>query len=241
MSKGCFRGFAAACLVAGLCLPAAAQGTTSSSGRQFTQSEHLMHHVIASHFGLTHQQVMDLHGKGYTYEEIATAANIASRSGRPLSDVVALRDQRMEWPAIASQYGVAQSDLATTSRVMGARSTMSGPSNYAMPNTNIDWSRRYELTPLEMKRLRAKGLDDDEIYVVANAARYSGRDVDEFVQRVFRGSTTEMIAMELNLSPSLLEDARPEWKTPEWEQAVREGAWYVPAGRMPGTTGGTMR
>jgi DNA-binding NarL/FixJ family response regulator len=245
MFKTCYRGVAAVCLAAGMCLPAAAQNTSSSGQRQFTQSEHLMHHVIASHFGLTHQQVMDLHGRGYSYEDIATAANIASRSGRSLSDVVAMRDRPMEWPAIASQYGMAEADIyrGMPMRVAGARATMGSPASpgsspYAAANTEVNWSRAYELTPAEMKRLRAKGLKDREIYLAANTATLSGRPVDDIVQMIFRGMTAPMIAEDLNLSVTSLDDVRPEWQTPEWEQAVREGLWYTP---RPGTSMGTNR
>jgi hypothetical protein len=244
MLRSCLRGVAVAGLAAGLCVPAFAQASPGSGGRQFTQSEHLMHHIIASHYGLTHQQVMDLHGRGYSYEDIATAANIAARSGRPLTDVIAMRDRRMEWPAIASSYGMSEADLyrPPASRVAGARTEMmAGQSNYALPNTDIDWSRTYELTPLEMKRLRAKGLRDREIFVAANAAAMTGRPVDEFVDRIFRGETTVHIAREHNLSVSSLEDVKPEWRTPEWERAVEQGAWTFPrAGTTPGSSTRTM-
>lgn len=256
MFKGCYRGVAVACLAAGMCMPAMAQNTTSSAQRQFTQSEHLMHDVLATHFGLTHQQVMDLHARGYSYEDIATAANISSRSGRPLSDVVAMRDRNMEWTGIASQAGVAEADIyrGAPMRVAGARSTMSGDaaggsmggqSRYAMPNTEINWSRRYELTPLEMKRLRAKGLRDKEIFLAANAAHLSGRDVDDIVQMIYRGRTASGIAQDLNLSVDSLTNVKPEWQGAEWEQAVREGRWYAPrtgmtAGSMESTRSGSM-
>jgi hypothetical protein len=197
-----------------------------------------MHHILASHYGLTHQQVMALHGRGYSYEDIAIAANIAARSGRPLTDVVTLRDQRMEWPAIASQYGIPAAEIERPSdRVAGTRATMgaapmSGRMDYSKPNTNINWSRRFELTPLEMKRLRAMGLRDREVFVIANAARLSGRPVDSLAQRVLRGQTTEQIAMDLNLPVSALENVDPMWRTPEWEQAVREGHWSMPSKAM---------
>jgi DNA-binding CsgD family transcriptional regulator len=226
-----------------MCLPALAQTTTTSGQRQFTQSEHLMHNILASHFGLTHQQVMDLHGRGYSYEDIATAANIAARSGRPLSDVIAMRDRRMEWPAIGSQYGVVEVDIyrVMPMRVAGARTTMSetvtaGQSRYAMPKTDINWSRAYELTPAEMKRLRAKGLRDSEIFVAANAAALSGRPVDDIVQMIFRGQTADQIAREMNLSVDSLDNVKPEWQSPEWEQAVREGRWYTPPSGSAGST-----
>jgi len=223
-----------------MCVPAMAQ--TSTSGRQFTQSEHLMHHIIAAHFGLTHEQVMDLHARGYSYEDIATAANISARSGRPLADVVAMRDRRMEWPAIASQTGVAEMDYQRPfHRVAGARAEMttSGRASFLPERPPIDWNRSYELTPLEMKRLRAMGLSDREIWVAANAARMTGRDVDEFVHRIFRGQTVEQIAEEYNLSASLLRKPLPLWETPEWQQAVRDGRLFAPS--VSGMTAGTMQ
>jgi hypothetical protein len=187
---------------------------------------------------------MDLHGRGHSYEDIATAANIAARSGRPLTDVMAMRDRRMEWPAIASSYGMTEADLyrPPASRVAGARTEiMAGQSNYAIPNTDIDWSRTYELTPLEMKRLRAKGLSDKEIFVAANAAALSGRPVDAVVDAILRGETTHQIARELNVSATSLDDVKPEWQTPEWERAVEQGAWTFPrAGMTAGSSTRTM-
>jgi uncharacterized protein (DUF433 family) len=337
MLRRCYQGLAAMCLAAGMCLPAFAEDTTAAGARDFTPAQHLMHDILASHFGLTHQQVMDLNARGYSYEDIATAANLAARSGRPLSDVVALRDQKMEWTAIATQigltaadvdrpfyrytgpesityeyrvyeqytgipvadyeryrkmgyssrdiamaynlaqrtghqpdevfamldrgmtwnaiagqYNVAMADLeAPHYRVAGARTTLvsesmagaptPGPSNYAMPNTNIDWSRTYELTPAEMRRLRAKGLTDKEIYVVANTAILTGRPVDDIVQRIFRGETVDMIAQDLNVRPSVLEDPKPEWTSPAFEQAVREGATLAPTSPTTSRSGERRR
>ena len=246
MLRSCYRGVATACLAVALCLPALAQQSTSAAGREFTPAEHLMHNVLASYFGLSHQQVMDLHAQGYGYEDIATAANLAARSGRPLTDVIALRDQKMEWTVIAAQYNVAEADInrpyarvaaerATMGAAAPAGGSMAGSSNYAMPNTNVDWSRKYELTPLEMKRLRAKGLTDREVFVAANAATLSGRDVDSIVERIFRGQPADQIAAELNLNVSSILDVKPGWKTPEWEQAVKDGAWSTPSTVTKGT------
>ena len=236
----CCRGVATLCLAMGLCLPAL--GAEMPTAREFTPSEHLMHSVIAGYFGLTHQQVMDLASRGYSYEEIATAANIAARSGRPLAEVVAMRDQHMEWPAIATHYSVTEVDIyrptaTMETRVAGARTEMGGTAmgahaDYAMPSAVTNWSRTYELTPIEMKRLRAKGLSDKEITVVANAATLTGRPVDTFVDMIFRGATVDLIAKEYNLNPDSLTQANPLWGTPEWEQAVKEGRWSMPPSSM---------
>jgi len=317
MLRSCYRGLAAVCLAGGLCLPALAQ-QAAAPAHEFTPSEHLMHQIIASYFGLSHQQVMDLAARGYTYEDIATAANVAARSGRPLADVVAMHDRNMSWTDVAQQVGIPTADAtrpfyrysgpeavvyeerfyqesigvpvadyqryrrmgyssrdiamayntaakagrppdevfamldrgmtwsdiaahynlalsdiqAPRVRVLAERSTMGAPmagsSPYAMPVTKIDWSRRYVLTPVEMKRLRAMGLRDSEIFAIANGASLSGMPVDELAQKIFRGETVDMIAEDLHVPVSSLTDVKPEWKTPEWDQAVKDGLPYVP-------------
>jgi hypothetical protein len=104
-----------------------------------------------------------------------------------------------------------------------------GSSSYAMPVSNIDWSRSYRLTPLEMKRLRAKGLSDKEVYVVANAATLTGRPVDSFVDMIFRGATVDQIATRYRVSRDSLREPNPMWQSAEWEQAVKDGCWDMPA------------
>lgn len=263
MLRLCCRGMAAACLAAGLCLPALAQepatGTASPTApaRAFTPSEHMMHQILASYFGLTHEQVMDLAARGYTYEQIATAANLAARSGRPLADITAMRDRPMEFAEIANQVGVSPDDVnrpvapSPMMRVAAERTTMAGGapaaggSPYAMPPP-IHYGRRYQLAPVDMKRLRAMGLRDPEIYRIANAAHETGFDIDYLAQAVFRGVTVNQAADELGVPVSDLERVRPEWQTPEWEAAVQAGLWYFPgpaeraaghAGMAPGEGG----
>jgi len=90
----------------------------------------------------------------------------------------------------------------------------------------MNWSHRYRLTPIEHKRLRAMGLNDKEVYAVANAAHTSGQSVDEVAQMVLRGREYFQIARDLNIPFSVLEHRRPEWGTPEWSRAVDEG-WYT--------------
>jgi len=100
----------------------------------------------------------------------------------------------------------------------------------------IDWSHRYVLTPLEHKRFAAMGLNDDEVFMVANAARLSGQDPYEIAQMVLRGRSYFQIARELNIPPDRLNDRLPEWETAEWERGVREG-WYTHRQGMMSTSG----
>jgi hypothetical protein len=49
-----------------------------------------------------------------------------------------------------------------------------------------------------------------------------------------------MIAEDLHVSPEQLEEVKPMWKTPEWEQAVKDGSAWVPILPMSATASGSM-
>src|SRR5258707_8413036 len=81
-----------------------------------------------------------------------------------------------------------------------------------------NWSHAYVLTPLEHKRLRTYGLKDIEVFVVANAATQSGRDVDELVQLYLVHPRRSVVLNDLNLDFTALTKLHPEWATPEWQE-----------------------
>jgi hypothetical protein len=172
---------------------------------------------------------------GYSPRDIGMAYNVSRRTGRQPDDVFRMLDRGMTWDQIAQENRLALSDIQTPeARVAGARmtmapDTMTGSGSFLPPPANIDWSRAYELTPLEMKRLRAKGLRDRDIFVAANAAEVSGRDVDYFARRLTLGHTAEVLAQELAVATTRLTDPKPAWQTPEWERAVEAGHWSAPA------------
>lgn len=91
------------------------------------------------------------------------------------------------------------------------------------------WSHAYVLTPLEHKRLQAKGLRDTEIFAAANIAHVTAWPVDEIVNMIMRGETPMMIADRFHLDPDVVTREKPEWKTPEWKAAVERGDfWWIP-------------
>jgi hypothetical protein len=99
------------------------------------------------------------------------------------------------------------------------------------------WSRAYVLTPLEHKRLRAYGLTDEEVFIVANAASNSWYDVDYLVQLCLVRHYTELNSLQyLNRVPESLKQRRPEWSTPEWQEAVKRGdyIWIPPQSQVKG-------
>lgn len=87
------------------------------------------------------------------------------------------------------------------------------------------WSRGYVFTPLEHKRLQAKGLREKEIYFAANAAHRTGWSVDTFVDAIFRGQTIADAGM-YGLDARGLDEPKPEWTTPEWKAAVERGDYF---------------
>lgn len=95
-----------------------------------------------------------------------------------------------------------------------------------------DWSRAYVLTPLEHKRLQAKGLRDTEVFAAANIAHVTGWSVDEIVNMIMRGETPMVISHRFALDPDVMKRERPEWKTPEWKAAVERGDYYWIPPRM---------
>jgi len=101
----------------------------------------------------------------------------------------------------------------------------------------MDWSRRYQLTPLDQKRLQAMGLGKEEVWAVAKAAHESNRDVDDVAQMVLRGRSYFQIATELNVPYNSLFRWPQRWQSAEWAEEVKEGSpvWYA---HSPGTTGG---
>ena len=127
--------------------------------------------------------------------------------------------------ALALCLGTATSVYARRSHNdrMGS-SEMSSDSTPTAASSGIDWSERYQFTPLEQKRLQAKGLSKEEAWAVAKAARESGRDVDDVSQMVFRGRSYFQIAEELGISYDSLFRWPARWQTPEWQEEVREGS-----------------
>jgi hypothetical protein len=101
-----------------------------------------------------------------------------------------------------------------------------------------DWSRAYALTPLEHRRLRAYGLKDVEIYLLAYASVVTRHNIDELCQLYLVHAPASQQAEYLGLSLPWLTNTDyglaevlklyPEWNTPAWLAAVDRGDyWYV--------------
>jgi YHS domain-containing protein len=119
---------------------------------------------------------------------------------------------------------------------MSGMGTTETPTPMVGNEMHIDWSRRYQLTPLEQKRLQAMGLSKEEVWAVAKAAHESNEDVDTVADMVLRGRTYWQIANELNIPYDSLFKWPQRWQSPEWADQVRAGSpVFIP--RSAGMTG----
>lgn len=127
---------------------------------------------------------------------------------------------------------------------LGAALAAPRPSHAASADNHVErrnWSHAYVLTPLEHKRLRAYGLRDIEIFLIANAATQTGLDVDDLRQLYLVHPPMDEVIYELNIDPSKLFRFHPEWSTPEWQEAVKRGdyTWIPPQSPSGGAAGKT--
>jgi len=191
-----------------------------------------------------------LRAKGYRDRDIHMAFNAAQRTGREPEEILSRLDRGQTWTQIAADLNLSERELAEPrSRTAGARNasmqgsdrptsgqgsdrTVSGSAGMGMRRTDDYYnSRRYILTPLEHKRLRAHGLRDREVYLAANTAHLTGRSVDDIMQMIFRGHTAATLAEWYDINPKALNERRPEWESPEWQTAVEHGDTWPPSMR----------
>jgi hypothetical protein len=85
----------------------------------------------------------------------------------------------------------------------------------------------YRLTPREYARWRAAGFKQQEVYMIANAARVTGLDPSHFANAVYRGQYARQISIEYSILPNRLTRVLDEWKTPAWAAATGEPAITV--------------
>jgi len=151
--------------------------------------------------------------------------------------------------ALSVSVASAQTTDTNSSSSMSSTSMSSTTMNGSMMGGSMmmghtDWSHRYQLTPLEMKRLRAYGLSDEEVFAIANASEEGNVPLDaptfdSPLDMRLRGRANWQIAEKLNIPASDMQRMKPEWQTAEWNQAVEQGSWYAHPAAMNGTMGTT--
>lgn len=82
----------------------------------------------------------------------------------------------------------------------------------------------YHLTPREYGRWRAAGFSQQEVYLIANAARDTGLDPSTFANAIYRGLYAKQIGFEYSISERSLRRVLPEWRTAAWAAATGDEA-----------------
>src|SRR5262245_19602748 len=76
---------------------------------------------FSGRFRAPSNQLTALRQRGVSWTEIGNAMSIADRSGRPFADVVGLRNQGLEWNAIAQNFGLQPETVQDDVRDINAR------------------------------------------------------------------------------------------------------------------------
>lgn len=189
---------------------AATTTTTSTATMSSTQMDALAASTVARCYAMDPAMVAQLQAKGYTTSDIATLGNLSARTGRPVSEFVQLRDQRMSWSDIAGRYNVAMSDLMTPMAMMVSPE---------VDAYNRQFARQYfGLRDADITALRNQGMAWGEIYLAANVAARSSRPITEIAALRSQGVAWNDIGTRYNIA--LADLTRP----------------FVPAGQVAGVT-----
>jgi len=83
----------------------------SGGGRKPPAEPKTMEEKIARKFHIEHSVVLALEEKGYETEEIIKLLILATATGKSADEISVLREEGMDWEAIAKWYGVEMSTL----------------------------------------------------------------------------------------------------------------------------------
>lgn len=197
-----------------ICVPAPGTTTTTTSTEMGTTTtvavtpevESYNINFVSSTYGISPATVRDLRTK-HDWGTIYFMANVAAKTGRPITEIASLAEQGMTWNQIASRYNVAMSDLL----VPGPRTAVAGYVGEigTRPVTTTWMADKYGnivLTQNEADRLRKQGYSWQDIAIAANVSSRTGQPVYQVLQWTDRGMTWPQIAREYGLNPDDVTD-----------------------------------
>lgn len=195
-----------------VCIPAPGTSTTTGpvgSGPMVTSNEVEMfnHNYVVGCYGISDATVNDLRQR-HDWGTIYFIANMAKKTGRPITEIASLAEQGVAWNDIASRYNVAMSDLTapmcptTVAMVPGAGMTTAGYGTGAsvMPVYITDRHGNIVLTAYDDARLKMRGYSWQDIAIAANIAAQTGLTVDDVLTYTGTGTTWPQIALRFGLN-----------------------------------------
>jgi hypothetical protein len=199
----------------------------SSSNMQNLGSTSLLFDVVTNCYGLDRNCVQQLRAQGWGPSEVAVAANLSARSGRPFMEVANMYQSNKNWTTVASQIGV--SEVNTYSTTIGCRVATgpvsaaacgaAGPTTCAPATTAcVPCGNPRALTIDEYNRLRMYGFSDREANTAGMIHAYSGAPVNDIIRYRQVGLTWAEIAERYNVPFNYVENTRNattyEWLPP---------------------------
>lgn len=162
--------------------------------------------LVVAAFGVDKQSVMSLRQAGWAWGDINLIAQIASRSGQPLTTIASWRSQGLSWADIASRYNLTAMDITMPSLVTTRVAGFVAEYGYQPIYYRTDPWGNPVLTRYEARRLSRLGYNWQSIAVAANIAAEAGVSVQEVLAWTDRGYTWTQIARQYAVDPRKVTD-----------------------------------
>ncbi|MDO8588230.1 MAG: hypothetical protein Q7T82_14475 [Armatimonadota bacterium] len=172
--------------------PAAAVTTTTTTTMTSVEYDPLVTATIVRTYALDPATVSQLQARGYTNTDLAVLGNLSVRTGKPVSELVALRDRGMSWSDIASRYNIARADLMMPMVAMMAPEVDAYSRQFAR--------QYFGLSDTEITALRAQGMGWGEVFMTANLALRTNQSVSQIASLRSQGFTWTEIGSRYNVT-----------------------------------------
>lgn len=230
-------------ILAGLAVPAAAQmpgsptqppatmrppGVSQADYDRFLSQGHTPQDIAyaanaAALSGRSVADVLAMRKAGQSWEQISFALNV------PVHRIYGIPDSRVMRTKTLAEGAIPEGGAL----VAGQRQELGGmygrmaaaPRFYPAYERKLPdrfFAEGYRLTPAEYHRLRSQGFSQEEVFLIANAARATGLDPRVFADAIYRGLYARRISIEYNIEPERLTMVLPEWRSREWAEATGE-------------------
>jgi hypothetical protein len=84
---------------------------TNGSAAIPREAEPLMLRVLGAYYVTGDAPIRELRGRGWSFGDIATAGNLAARSGRPFYQIARAYEERRDWTMVASDVNVSTDEI----------------------------------------------------------------------------------------------------------------------------------
>ena len=168
---------------------AATSAASSPSGQAMVDA------CLARCLNVSNAQIAQLRNQGLSDTDIAMAAAIAAKAGKPIADVVAQWQSSKDWTQVASAYNLSMADLVSAPVAAGADSEAFNTSFFA---------QYYNIPQSQISQLRRQGYSWDDINVLANAALQTKQSIAQMASLRSQGMTWAAIAGRYNVSSDAL-------------------------------------